>query len=158
MWIVIALSQQVRVSNKYIYASNYYFCLIGRMKRARCGSCKNCLNKNCGKCKHCLDNPKFGGFGRLKQSCIQRKCLNMKPKGIVRYLLINQLYEIVIAGITATATTNNTTTSTSVITKKEPQNDKETTNKSQESCQSSQNLVDITAASNVANSSKTGVF
>ena len=76
----------------------------------------------------------------------------------MRYLLINQLYEIVIAGITATTTTNNTTTSTSVITKKEPQNNKETTNKSQESCQSSQNLVDITAASNVANSSKTGVF
>lgn len=79
---------------KHVHVFNDHFGLIGRTKRVRCGSCKNCLNNDCGKCKHCLDKPKFGGVGRLKQSCMQRKCLYMKPKGSVQYSLINGLYEI----------------------------------------------------------------
>ena len=31
----------------------------------------------CGECNHCKDMPKFGGPGKVKQACVQRKCLNM---------------------------------------------------------------------------------
>ena len=49
----------------------------GKAKRKRCGSCKNCLSDDCGKCKYCLDKPKFGGNGRLRQSCVNKKCQQM---------------------------------------------------------------------------------
>ena len=49
----------------------------------RCGECENCQQIDCGKCKFCKDKPRFGGPGRLKQSCIKRKCRIMgKSKSI----------------------------------------------------------------------------
>ena len=54
----------------------------------RCGVCQNCLSKDCGKCKYCLDKPKFGGADRLKQSCIAKKCPNMKIKGFLKKILL----------------------------------------------------------------------
>eukprot|EP00794_Sanderia_malayensis_P014173 gene14173-15652_t len=47
-----------------------------RKRRLRCGGCEGCTRDNCGECKYCLDMPKFGGPGRMKQSCIFRICLN----------------------------------------------------------------------------------
>ena len=46
-------------------------------KRKRCGECAGCTSVNCGSCKFCLDNPKFGGTGKKKKACIQRRCLRM---------------------------------------------------------------------------------
>lgn len=37
-------------------------------------NCVGCKKPNCGKCKMCLDMPKFGGPGRKKKRCLQRKC------------------------------------------------------------------------------------
>eukprot|EP00795_Rhopilema_esculentum_P015221 gene15221-6425_t len=47
-----------------------------RKRRLRCGDCDGCNRGNCGDCKYCLDMPKFGGPGKMKQSCIYRICLN----------------------------------------------------------------------------------
>ena len=48
-----------------------------RKKRSRCGRCVGCLNPDCGVCAHCLDKPKFGGPGKRKSKCKERKCINM---------------------------------------------------------------------------------
>ena len=44
-------------------------------RRGRCGKCMKCLTANCGKCDHCLDMPSYGGNGKLKQACRERKCV-----------------------------------------------------------------------------------
>lgn len=52
-----------------------------RSKSRRCGACENCIKADCGMCKFCKDKPRFGGPGRLKQACSQKKCLKLtKPK------------------------------------------------------------------------------
>ena len=33
------------------------------------------MREDCGNCEACADKPKFGGPGRLKKACPQRKCL-----------------------------------------------------------------------------------
>ncbi len=48
-----------------------------RKKRSRCGRCVGCLNPDCGVCPHCLDKPKFGGPGKRRTKCKERKCINM---------------------------------------------------------------------------------
>eukprot|EP00939_MAST-03C_sp_MAST-3C-sp1_P000779 g779.t1 len=51
----------------------------GKPRRVRCKNCENCLRKqDCGACTYCLDKPKFGGAGRMKQSCKKRKCTNLQ--------------------------------------------------------------------------------
>lgn len=45
-------------------------------RRKRCGVCEACQSGDCGKCKACRDMVKFGGTGRLKQCCEERRCLN----------------------------------------------------------------------------------
>ena len=45
--------------------------------RKRCGTCSGCTASDCGVCKYCRDKPKYGGPGRLKQSCEKRKCINI---------------------------------------------------------------------------------
>ncbi|KAJ8598798.1 hypothetical protein CTAYLR_008651 [Chrysophaeum taylorii] len=47
----------------------------GRTRRPRCGDCDACVAPECGECKYCLDATKRGGPGKLKQSCIRRRCL-----------------------------------------------------------------------------------
>lgn len=47
------------------------------IRRKRCGVCEACQLPDCGKCSKCLDMAKFGGTGRGKQCCIQRRCPNM---------------------------------------------------------------------------------
>uniref|UniRef100_A0A8C9W0F7 [histone H3]-dimethyl-L-lysine(36) demethylase n=1 Tax=Scleropages formosus TaxID=113540 RepID=A0A8C9W0F7_SCLFO len=46
-----------------------------RRRRVRCKRCTACLRKECGNCNYCKDMRKFGGPGRLKQTCVLRQCL-----------------------------------------------------------------------------------
>ena len=39
-----------------------------------------CQSPDCGKCAACRDMVKFGGTGRAKQACHQRRCPNMAVK------------------------------------------------------------------------------
>ena len=39
-----------------------------------------CLADDCGSCKFCLDKPKFGGPGKKKKFCIQKKCSKLDVK------------------------------------------------------------------------------
>ncbi|XP_064460816.1 DNA (cytosine-5)-methyltransferase PliMCI-like [Ornithodoros turicata] len=45
-------------------------------RRKRCGVCEACQTPDCGKCKACSDMVKYGGTGKLKQCCEQRRCLS----------------------------------------------------------------------------------
>ncbi|XP_042314779.1 lysine-specific demethylase 2A [Sceloporus undulatus] len=46
-----------------------------RRRRVRCRKCKACVQGECGMCHYCRDMKKFGGPGRMKQSCVLRQCL-----------------------------------------------------------------------------------
>uniref|UniRef100_A0A7R9JX08 [histone H3]-dimethyl-L-lysine(36) demethylase n=1 Tax=Timema genevievae TaxID=629358 RepID=A0A7R9JX08_TIMGE len=46
-----------------------------RRRRVRCRKCEPCLRSDCGECSHCADMVKYGGPGRMKQTCVMRKCL-----------------------------------------------------------------------------------
>ncbi|XP_076334005.1 lysine-specific demethylase 2A-like isoform X2 [Tachypleus tridentatus] len=46
-----------------------------RRRRTRCKKCEPCLRSDCGDCHFCKDMKKFGGAGRMKQSCISRQCV-----------------------------------------------------------------------------------
>ncbi|XP_044540853.1 DNA (cytosine-5)-methyltransferase 1-like [Gracilinanus agilis] len=50
------------------------------MRRRRCGVCEVCQQPECGACKACKDMVKFGGSGRSKQACLQRRCPNLAVK------------------------------------------------------------------------------
>uniref|UniRef100_A0A3P9P8S1 F-box and leucine rich repeat protein 19 n=1 Tax=Poecilia reticulata TaxID=8081 RepID=A0A3P9P8S1_POERE len=45
-----------------------------RRRRTRCRRCQACMRTECGECHFCKDMKKFGGPGRMKQSCLQRQC------------------------------------------------------------------------------------
>ncbi|KAG7505437.1 F-box LRR-repeat 19 [Solea senegalensis] len=45
-----------------------------RRRRTRCRRCQACTRSECGECHFCKDMKKFGGPGRMKQSCLQRQC------------------------------------------------------------------------------------
>uniref|UniRef100_A0A803TQR8 DNA (cytosine-5)-methyltransferase n=1 Tax=Anolis carolinensis TaxID=28377 RepID=A0A803TQR8_ANOCA len=49
-------------------------------KRRRCGVCEVCQQPECGKCRACQDMIKFGGSGKTKQACFQRRCPNLAVK------------------------------------------------------------------------------
>ncbi|XP_064613441.1 lysine-specific demethylase 2A-like isoform X2 [Liolophura sinensis] len=46
-----------------------------RRRRTRCKKCPACVRGDCGECHFCKDMKKFGGPGRMKQSCISRQCM-----------------------------------------------------------------------------------
>lgn len=46
-------------------------------RKRRCGVCEICQQPDCGKCKACKDMVKFGGTGKAKQCCINRRCPNL---------------------------------------------------------------------------------
>lgn len=46
-----------------------------RRRRTRCRKCEACVRSECGECHFCKDMKKFGGPGRMKQSCIMRQCI-----------------------------------------------------------------------------------
>ena len=69
--------QPPKSSDGMYKASNYvfiyvYVILIGVRKRRRCcKNCERCMAPKCNNCTYCI-NP------NSKQSCINRKCLNME--------------------------------------------------------------------------------
>ncbi|XP_021113181.1 lysine-specific demethylase 2B isoform X10 [Heterocephalus glaber] len=61
-----------------------------RRRRTRCRKCEACLRTECGECHFCKDMKKFGGPGRMKQSCIMRQCIAIKEsEGVVNDELPN---------------------------------------------------------------------
>ncbi|XP_071755132.1 lysine (K)-specific demethylase 2Aa isoform X1 [Centroberyx gerrardi] len=46
-----------------------------RRRRVRCKRCEACMRPECGDCNFCRDMKKFGGPGKLKQTCVLRQCL-----------------------------------------------------------------------------------
>ena len=46
----------------------------GKKRSKRCGLCDHCTRMDCGVCKHCKKMTKFGGNGKSKQACLERKC------------------------------------------------------------------------------------
>ncbi|KAI1293603.1 Lysine-specific demethylase 2B [Halotydeus destructor] len=46
-----------------------------RRRRTRCKKCDACVRADCSECHFCKDMKKFGGPGRMKQSCIARQCM-----------------------------------------------------------------------------------
>ena len=51
--------------------------VVNVTKRHRCGVCVGCNATNCGRCVYCLDMLQFGGTGNLRQSCIERRCVEI---------------------------------------------------------------------------------
>eukprot|EP00088_Acartia_fossae_P065207 TRINITY_DN8037_c0_g1_i4.p1 TRINITY_DN8037_c0_g1~~TRINITY_DN8037_c0_g1_i4.p1 ORF type:complete len:643 (+),score=120.25 TRINITY_DN8037_c0_g1_i4:74-2002(+) len=49
-----------------------------KKRRRRCMECDGCKAEDCKTCPKCRDMVKYGGLGRLRQSCPQRRCL--KPQ------------------------------------------------------------------------------
>lgn len=49
-----------------------------RRRRTRCRKCEACVRTECGECHFCKDMKKFGGPGRMKQSCIMRQCIAVR--------------------------------------------------------------------------------
>ncbi|KAM8879033.1 lysine (K)-specific demethylase 2Aa isoform 2-T2 [Spinachia spinachia] len=47
-----------------------------RRRRVRCKRCEACMRPECGDCNFCRDMKKFGGPGKLKQTCVLRQCLS----------------------------------------------------------------------------------
>jgi len=46
-----------------------------RRRRVRCRKCDACTRTECGECPFCKDMKKFGGLGRMKQTCVARQCI-----------------------------------------------------------------------------------
>uniref|UniRef100_A0A8C4F409 [histone H3]-dimethyl-L-lysine(36) demethylase n=1 Tax=Dicentrarchus labrax TaxID=13489 RepID=A0A8C4F409_DICLA len=42
----------------------------------RCKRCEACMRPECGDCNFCRDMKKFGGPGKLKQTCVLRQCMS----------------------------------------------------------------------------------
>ncbi|KAM7446348.1 Lysine-specific demethylase 2A [Porites harrisoni] len=62
-----------------------------RRRRTRCGQCENCQREDCGECKTCKDMKKFGGPGRMKQSCQLRVCTDPNLPTCVRCLVCKEV-------------------------------------------------------------------
>jgi len=48
-----------------------------RRRRVRCKKCEPCTRTDCRLCSFCKDMKKYGGPGRMKQSCISRQCIRV---------------------------------------------------------------------------------
>jgi len=51
-----------------------------RRRRVRCRKCEACTRTECGECPFCKDMKKFGGLGRMKQTCVARQCIAVGEK------------------------------------------------------------------------------
>ena len=59
---------------------------VGIIKKTAgsCGECAACLKStDCGKCANCKDMIKFGGEGRKKQKCLERRCIAPYVKALL---------------------------------------------------------------------------
>jgi len=45
-----------------------------KKRRIRCLKCEGCKSEDCKTCVQCRDMPKYGGPGRMKQTCVKRRC------------------------------------------------------------------------------------
>jgi len=45
-----------------------------KKRRRRCLVCEGCKQADCKVCPSCRDMVKYGGIGRLRQSCVKRRC------------------------------------------------------------------------------------
>ena len=52
-----------------------------RRRRTRCKKCEPCTRSECGECTFCKDMRKFGGPGRMKQTCVSRQCMAVSRHG-----------------------------------------------------------------------------
>ena len=50
------------------------FIIIGK-KHTNCGKCSGCKAIDCKICTNCKDMRKYGGPGKKKKRCINRKCV-----------------------------------------------------------------------------------
>ncbi|XP_063689168.1 DNA (cytosine-5)-methyltransferase 1-like [Bolinopsis microptera] len=46
-------------------------------RQTRCNECEVCKMPDCGECNMCKDKIKFGGSGKKRQACMERKCPNI---------------------------------------------------------------------------------
>lgn len=53
------------------------FLCIYIVRRSRCGDCRGCKAQDCKRCKNCQDQKRYGGPGKRKRPCVDRKCLNL---------------------------------------------------------------------------------
>ncbi|UYV65445.1 KDM2A [Cordylochernes scorpioides] len=51
---------------------------VVRHRRTRCKKCEPCQRNDCEECNFCRDMKKFGGPGRMKQSCRMRQCVGVR--------------------------------------------------------------------------------
>lgn len=59
---------------------------VGTIKKTAgsCGECAACLKvTDCGRCANCKDMIKFGGEGRKKQKCMERRCIAPYVKALL---------------------------------------------------------------------------
>ncbi|ELT93702.1 hypothetical protein CAPTEDRAFT_226024 [Capitella teleta] len=47
-----------------------------RRRRVRCRACEPCTRDDCRECSFCKDMKKYGGPGRMKQTCFCRQCIS----------------------------------------------------------------------------------
>ena len=45
--------------------------------------CDGCVKPDCGKCGNCIDKKKFGGPGKRKKGCMEKKCTMTSHKETV---------------------------------------------------------------------------
>ncbi|MBN3309582.1 FXL19 protein, partial [Amia calva] len=73
--LILSLSQCVQCQLKRAAGMSGSKALGGaRRRRTRCRRCQACMRTECGECHFCKDMKKFGGPGRMKQSCLLRQC------------------------------------------------------------------------------------
>ena len=61
---------------RYVFDTFFQGQLDGKgltKRKRRCGVCDVCQQPDCGECRACKDMVKFGGTGKAKQCCINRR-------------------------------------------------------------------------------------
>lgn len=76
----------------------------GAKRVRRCNECSGCKERDCDSCINCRDMKRFGGPGRRKKCCIQRKCVKqgtcMSLYRIVTYMYIHLFMIIILTDYT----------------------------------------------------------
>ena len=59
---------------------NYINTIVIKTRQPRCGNCTGCQAKECGNCTSCRDKPKYGGKGKKRHCCVNRRCHEIMSK------------------------------------------------------------------------------
>lgn len=71
-----------------------------RRRRVRCRKCEACTRTECGECAFCKDMKKFGGLGRMKQTCVSRQCLAVSVwEREIIWLLLHTLWLVFVSSL-----------------------------------------------------------